>query len=391
MLTNSLTIPFDRIIWFIIRYSLLYDTINGAFLHGGSDLPISQSIKIILIILIIFKLVITKYFIRVWLIMTYSFFLFIHFSFIIPIELLGSSINHIFKFLSVPIFFYYIRNQFEQNSVLTLFRIKKVMNTNLFILIGNILIGLLGLGYAQYNGQIGFRGYFYAGNEVSGILLLLFPFTLFQLYIDKNRLSKKYFFYCCLLLLTAVLAVTKTAIIGTVLTLTYIPWICSSRKKKVLLPLILLILPIVGLILYHGITHSGIIDRWLFFYEKDGLWSLLSGRDSRVIESMQSYLKSSLSEQFFGLGGNTTVEMDPFDALFNYGILGAFLVYVFYFYLIVNSYLYKKRKYPYAALAFYCNLLILFTSCFSGHILFSGMAGIFIAIINGLTFYKQRL
>lgn len=384
------TVILDRVIWLIIRCSLLFDTINGFFLHSGRDLPISQSLKIVLLFLMICRLAGSKYLIVISLVFCYVISLSIHFSFTIPTGLLGESVNHVFKFLSVIIYFYYVRHQFRHYADKTLTYIKKAIRTNTFILIANVLIGLFGLGYAQYNDTIGFRGYFYAGNEVSGVLLLLFPFTLYQISIEKGIFNKKYLFYCLLLLVTGVLTVTKTAIFGTVLTLVFIPFIQpqAPKRKKWVPFILLLLLPVTGFILYYVITQSGITERWLYFYEQNGIWSLLSGRDGRVEESMYHYLRTTPINQFLGLGGNTTVEMDPFDTLFNYGILGIFLVYGFYLYLLIRTRIHTKSS-LYAPLAFFCDLLILFASSFSGHILFSGMAGIFIAIINGLVFYKS--
>lgn len=392
-IASTSTVFLDKIIWFIIRYSLLFDTINGFFLHSGKNLPVSQSLKIILLIFIVSRLLGNKYVIPVFLVLCYAILLSIYFTFIVPLDLWGDSINHVFKFLSVIIYFCYFYNQIKQKADLTLSRVKKVIKTNTFILVGNILIGLLGLGYAQYNDTIGFRGYFYAGNEVSGVLLLLFPFTLYQINIERGIFNKKYLFYCLLFLFTGILTITKTAILGTVLTLIFVPFMRThpeaKKKRKWVSLTILLALPVIGFILYYGITQSGIIDRWLFFYEQNGIWSLLSGRDSRVEESMYHYLKSDNINMFLGLGGNTTVEMDPFDTLFNYGILGMILVYGFYFSLLFVAQRHKKR-FLYAPLAFFCNLLVLFASSFSGHILFSGMAGIFIALINSLIFYKPQ-
>ena len=104
------TVFLDRMIWFIIRYSLLFDTVNGFFLHSGRDLPISQSLKTVLLFFVICRLASSKYLIIVPLVLCYVISLFIHFSFIIPSGLWGESINHVFKFLSVILYFYYISN-----------------------------------------------------------------------------------------------------------------------------------------------------------------------------------------------------------------------------------------------------------------------------------------
>lgn len=381
----------DKIIWIIIRYSLLFDTINGFILHGGNDLPISQAFKMLLLTLVAIRLAGTRNIVYIFLIIVYTSVLLVHLSLGQSAGQLGETINHLFKFLSVPIYFIYARFQLKQNPELTFVRIRKAMFTNTLILVGNVWIGLLGLGYAQYGDSIGYRGYFYAGNEVSGVMLMLFPFVLYQVIVKYGMLSIKYVIINLLILITGVLTITKTALLGVVLTVCFIPLIkpgsVSRKRKRWIFALLVLSMPVIGFIFYYGITQSGIIDRWLFFYDRNGLWFLLSGREDRVIGEIVDYLAAGWSGWLLGLGGNRTVETDPFDTLFNYGILGVVFVYGFYIYLLTIARIHRKKR-LYAPLIYFCDIMILCASALSGHILFSGMAGIFIALVNSLVFYE---
>ena len=90
------------------------------------------------------------------------------------------------------------------------------------------------------------------------------------------------------------------------------------------------------------------------------------------------------------MGESRTVEMDPFDVLLNYGIVGVLLCYSFYIYLLIKSWKYR-RKNMIAKLVLYVNLLILSASSFAGHIIFSGMASWLIALINTLIYIPDKV
>lgn len=59
------------------------------------------------------------------------------------------------------------------------------------------------------------------------------------------------------------------------------------------------------------------------------------------------------------MGGGITVERDFHDTLLNYGIIGVIIVYSFYAYVLIRSFIYyNKSEYPFAKivflLMFYC-------------------------------------
>ena len=384
----------NKIIWLIINYTLLFDSINGFFLHNGQDLFLSQGIKIILVFLILLKLITAKYRIYAIPILCYPIFLFIYWSTICP-WLLGDSVNTLFKFLSVILIFLYIKREILLRPDYTLLHIDKAIKINMIVLSVNILSGLFNIGYSQYGGEIGSRGYFYSGNEISGVILLLCPYLLYQIWIKKYIRSIKYYLLSLALLMVALFSTTKTAILGVLISFFLIPYLRSNsshthkKNRKWLIPILSIS---IGVSAYYGITYSGIADRWSFFYEKDGLLGLvLSGRDITAREYMVKFLSSDSLQKFLGLGRIGTVEIDPFDTLFHYGFLGIIVVYSFYLYLLIHACTHIKRKtFPYASLVCFIDILILFASSIAGHIIFSGMSGVFIALINGLIFYKKQ-
>lgn len=386
----------DWIIWHIIYFILLFDSINGFLLHTGQAIPLSQAIKIVLIFLISIRLVNRQSVYQLLLVFFYLFFMFAYWSVECP-ELLGDSLNTLFKFLSVVLMFLYIKQYVIKRPDFALKNIDKAISINIVVLIGNIILGILGIGYAQYGDSIGSRGFFYAGNEISGVMLVLFPYVLFRMKLLYSVTSYQYIIVAVLLVLTAMFAATKTAILGIVFTLCIIPVLNNavnlsrSRRLKLFLfgTLFLFVLVYGG---YYLIIDTELWERWSFFYEKQGLTYLLfSGRDEMVLSAMNTYLDSNAITCWLGRGQYDSVEVDPFDALFNYGIIGFFVVYSFYFTLLLKSNSLRKHSaYIFAPMVFLVDILLLVASSMAGHILFSGMSGVFIAILNGLMYYKLK-
>ena len=97
----------------------------------------------------------------------------------------------------------------------------------------NISLKLFGLGFAMYTMdslEIGSKGYFYAGNEVSGVLLILASFLMYwyQLF-DKKML---FILVGILSVLTGLYLTSKTAILGTIFSFIYF-FIFSPSKKRI--------------------------------------------------------------------------------------------------------------------------------------------------------------
>ncbi|WP_222116022.1 O-antigen ligase family protein [Algoriphagus algorifonticola] len=273
-----------------------------------------------------------------------------------------------------------------------------------FILIAfNIFLGVLGVGYSQYDspeGQgIGGRGFFFAGNEVAGIFLL---FSGVCWYLTKNLNGISRFLFFLLLLVLGVLNTSKTAILGIILIvgLIEVPKFFTKRMSLGrflgLLSLPLLVIGLVGII-YWGIQATGLIDRIAFFYDKlDLLTFILSGRNQMVQGALTFYPSMySFWDYLFGVGnqeflklmgiyhGNPhTIEIDFFDLLFMNGFLGLSLVLGIFVWATFRSLTQKQSKSPIWAI----NLVLLFVSFMAGHIFNSAMLGISLGMLNGLGF-----
>ncbi|MFK1964803.1 hypothetical protein ACIXHR_07725 [Bacteroides fragilis] len=66
------------------------------------------------------------------------------------------------------------------------------------------------------------------------------------------------------------------------------------------------------------------------------------------------FYKSPFEVLLLGMGGGITVERDFHDTLLNYGIIGVIIVYSFYAYVLIRSFIYyNKSEYPFAKIVFF--------------------------------------
>src|SRR5690606_35664825 len=124
----------------------------------------------------------------------------------------------------------------------------------------NMVFGTLGYGMAFYNhgysNALGTKGFIYAGNELT-ILLLAISFAI-ALWFYLNKQFKKYFIYFGLVMFFAFLMTSKTAL-GGVLIVFLIPPLSQIKfviRKKWIDYLILILglaLPMLSYIFYVGI------------------------------------------------------------------------------------------------------------------------------------------
>lgn len=391
----------DYLIWGLFASLLLTDTINGYFFNNNIYLPISQTYKIILLLLIYLR----TFFWKESSIINCIQLLYVSFliTYLAINDLnINETINTLFKYLTIIITFNYVSKQLKNRTTPTFSIYKHIIFINLIVIILNVFIGLLGFGYYSYGEDetgIGFKGFFNAANEVSGLILVIYPFTLFHFAIKYGYKSKQYILIALILFSSAVLMGTKTSMIAVLITLVCLPYLqvkkTKNSTKKLLKNLTFLFISIcfISLIIYYIIDDIGLLDRWIYFWDKhDGniISFLLSGRDDFWEFKKQIYLNANSIELLFGFGcWGKGIEVDFLDALFNFGIIGFIIIYSSYAYLVINSYrLTKNNDYPYSKIVFFTNILILCSSSISGHILFSGMINNFIAIINSIAYYR---
>lgn len=372
---------------------LTIDAINGFFMANGINIPISPLFKIFIMALLTIGLLKQNNGIKlVWLIAIYATYLVIHLTLNTVSPQLGTTINHLFRFIISVLIYFFVVKYTKQYPEWSYRSIKKIFKISTIVVVVNVLIGLLGLGYSAYGGNIGNKGFFYAGNELSGVVMILFPFMLYTLGMKYGTKNIKYIGITLLLLTTVALMGTKTALLVMLFTIPIIPQLYKKKINLAKISIILILsVSILVVILYYILDYYGMMDRWIWFYERGGVEEIIfSGRDKFWEKEKMEFYNANIFIQLFGLGESRTVEMDPFDTLLNYGYVGVLLCYSFYTYLFIKSWKYTRNN-MIAKLVLYINLLILGASSFAGHIIYSGMASWLIALINTLIYIPNHV
>lgn len=369
-----------RINFFLASILLLVDTLNGFFLFKGVNLPISQLFKLTFtftMIIGLFLLSNNKFY--VW------FFLFIFFAFFSNIpSLINNNPGEIIesltlsqKFLFTVLTYFYFTEYFKTSSTL---KYNFVFNINFIVIILNIILSIIGVGYYAYNEGIGFTGFFFAPNELSFLVLILCSHFLYEVNLRKP----KYFILIFIsFLIISVLLAMKVVIIGVFIVGLFIFFRRAITLKKITVVSIILLVVLSVLVKYSFLLES-FINMLEYRYNASDNWMnfILSNRDSYLIEKVDLYINSSFFVLLFGIENTFTVEMDLFDVLFNFGLIGFIIIYLFFAYVTVS--LKKKQNKSDSRFFLLVNLLVVITSLFVGHFVFSAMGGFFFAYFNAV-------
>lgn len=280
------------------------------------------------------------------------------------------------------------------------------LNTKLLVFIYYLYISLiigpfiLGFGYYAwefYPEKSGYYGLFYGANEISAILVILFPIVL-----DYLLRCKKYIISGISIILSficAYLVGTKTMLLGFIMTLLYllIPFLYKYYKKfswkyKIcFIGVVVLILILGCLILPHTPVYKNIALALDYFkIDSSNIFSyyginkmIFSGRLEFVVNIFKEVRWLGPLYYIFGIGKSILislkgVEIDLFDILFTLGILG----FIFYLVFMYNSVKDTKLGGVYK----YTFILGLLISLIAGHVLISTNVSIYLALL----FYYNR-
>lgn len=373
-------------------FLVIVDTINGFFLNKGMESPIGIIFKAF-ILLVAFKMLCSFPRFRGLLFFTTIYIP----TFLILVILntdsqVGATINHLLKFVNVVFIYYAAVVVFKSEGIQTK-NVELIFCINSIVLLLNIYSGLVGIGYYAYGEGGGCKGFIYAHNEMSGMQAVLYGVSYYFIY---NRYASRKIILLVVnlfFLMAALLVTTKAGILLVLISLILVPFVHMQsgvfrsffKMSKIKF---LVLFSVICLISYYGyslLDYSGAIDRWTYFFDKDGVNAIYSSRDTFWEEEKIEWEEGNIWVKLFGMGGARTVEMDQADALLNYGIVGVIIVYSFYLSLIVKAFRYRKKS-QYAKFVLGMDIFILAASCFAGHLLFSGLMGIPFALMNALIF-----
>ena len=267
-----------------------------------------------------------------------------------------------------------------------------VLGGNCVIFIANILAGIFGYGYSTYGGSvsessIGVKGFFYAGNEISAILVVFAGLYLGKAYAK----SKMIFIMVAIFWIVVGFSVsTKTAILAVWLLVLATPLLFEGRKIFLLnnLPSVIFMAGLALLIFqsvsfYMIFKETALYGRMDFFFRNHGVIGvILSGRDLYTYAMWQDFQSSaSVFNMIFGNGvsyyADRTVystELDFADMFFWHGMSGVFIS--LFIFSALSAYAVKhftESRYLFARTVLFTNFLLLFIANLSGHIFTSGM------------------
>jgi len=384
----------DSFILLLFYPLLLIDSINGFFLLNGSGLPISQAYKLTLMIILFARLsfISMKNFLFALSLLVYTsgvtffFIVYLSSSFEKPMSVLFIFL----KFFFFVITFFY----FEKTILKSDDHIKSAKNIcffNFSVIIINLVLGIMGYGFPIYTAtdsdvSIGVKGYFYAGNELSAVYIILVAVVLAHFVPLIKKKSLLYLTVLICFLFSATLA-TKTAIGGTFILSTatifyhkkYIEKTPFNIRNILVATFSLLFTSLISLYFF---IKSAAFERMMYYYnDLSNIYRfLMSGRDQFL--SRKTFIFASANNVFnflFGMGEYVSVEMDLFDTFFTFGLIGTALFYSIYFYFNRHIYFYfKEKRRSFSENIINISLIMIFIQSFiSGHVLYSGMATLF--------------
>lgn len=364
---------------------LLIDWCNGVLFHYGINMPISILMKVTLIILA-FPLVLGK---PKNILLFTTIFLYIGIvcmqKVIVGNALIFESLTLLIRVLYTIVMYIFFKNQILKNAIYTINRVKNIIFINWLIVVAAIFLGAIGYGeYSYATAFIGTKGYFIAGNELSGTFFIL---TSMVMYFSKSKTNL--FFIIVTSILVSVLIASKVSLLSTIFAVLFVIK-CKLIKLNALVKYLIFSIALIAssFTLYTVLAESDILTRWLFFYEKDGLGYLLfSGRLEFISNPLTDFKTFGLLDFIFGNPSISTVEMDFIDILMHFGVLGVLLFYSMIFYVVLKVF---RSNSSFRTITLFIDVLLLIISSLAGHIIFSGLAGLFIALVNSLINSKEN-
>lgn len=245
---------------------------------------------------------------------------------------------------------------------------------------------LLGIGFQTYgNGSVGYKGLYYAQNDIGYILGTLYLFSIYRLW--KKLSFANLIVSLAILTFNLVLGLKSNYLMVGFVTVIYVFNLRDVKRKWIskLIGVLIISGGIVFVLSQYRSEIQSIILRWqYFYYQEEGLSFWTSSRIERVPVAYDWVVNQFGSWGIVwgtGLGymahtvfnASNFVEMDFFDILFQLGVIGVIFVYGFY----VSRY---KKYCPKGAFK-WAFLLAIICSTLAGHVLESALSGMFFAMV----------
>ena len=295
--------------------------------------------------------------------------------------------SSILKFLYLPLSIIYLKNyEFKINK-------NKILTTIIFTYIGIFIISyIFGLGanaYLDTDGKTGFKSLFTSINEFSAIIVGLLPIV--TTYLKKQ---KKYLLLTTVLLgsfICSLLVGTKVLLGGVIFVCLYLLYqerqkiFCNKSKQiKTVIILSAVVLSVLGIFTFTKTRtfNNMVVQNDFFKVEKvlsyEFLNKIIYNDRLSFLEDNYNHFKIQNSfSKLLGIGYNSNyskmVEIDIFDTLFRFGIIG----FILFTYSMINTINVHKMKQE-SKISFFLLIIISLTS---GHVLIYPAVSIYFACL----------
>lgn len=396
----------------------LIDILNGFFLASNLSVPLGIFYRTIFLIFLIFLILLKKPSNKIFIIIVVLFLIGNSFIFIMqhiflqnPITWILDDIGTFVKYFLWVLIPYYMC---QRTIFFEIERVEKIFIwINIFFTLGLLIPYILGVGtYTYAASNAGFKGYFFAQNDLACAFIILITFSGWQLLKKLNTKWNTSLVVIIILFLadffSLVLVGMKTGVVYGVLVVIYlfVSLLLNTSNQLVVKRVIIWFISI-GVIFFVSFKGMGILLKMIegtynrmvyFYYLYGGDWIRLlsSSRSDYLKKGMNLFLedKHFPFTFFWGQGfayreGNYgrfgLIEMDFFDIFFGLGILGVGLfIFMVSYFLVISL---KKNSRSIYSLLF---IVTLFYSFFAGHVFFSAVSSTLLGLIAGGIILSQK-
>ncbi|MBD5489143.1 MAG: hypothetical protein HDR13_10180 [Lachnospiraceae bacterium] len=381
-------VKYSNIIMWLLIISPIIDNINGYLLLTENNTSISaiyKTITFFICVFILIKIIPTRKEIGRKILVLFFFTIQIG---IFGLNDIGGCIYNVSALIKLLmpmiIIMTMIKLNYYDNTIVRC--VEKICNSYCWFFPVSLIVPMLfDIGFDTYRSGFGNKGFYYAGNEISAIMVIILTMEIEKYKTDKTKLN----------FINIILGVAGTICIGTkasyiALAILLLVGLSSEQNiNKKLLSICLLIPSVFGGLWYITNHVNSIVQninaiRWRYLMASGIVNFLLSGREvtaRRVFR--QVYDEDVLWKLILGIGpyvaengaDHILIEMDLFDLLVQFGGIVTVIVILFY-----AQYL-KKALYSKKTIYIVGIILLYGISVFSGHVILAPMVGVVLAVL----------
>lgn len=400
----------EKFLFFLFIGSLLIDNINGFLLLEKIELPMSVGQLYRLFMLLSFGCLFVRYSTKKM--RTYAVFIGF-FLFLLPVlailehhQFMGMVEDYLFiTKLVLPFLIIYTFRCLRHRQIIKKGFLETIFYWFMIFVPFTLLVPkLLNVGYDSYILGGGFKGFYYANNEINIFLICtsIFAIDHFIESVLHRKPDFKFAIFTVLNFIALFMIGSKTSLLALALIVIIYLWKLRKRKTLLLGALFGLLLGtlLLGVVFQKQIVEM--VERLLYYFHR------FASPDSKEGGSIFDFLFSLRNQRFypsfalnvienplgvfhflFGVGHfaqvdlsvlETLMEMDFFDTFLWYGAIVAFSVLILYFTFFYRSFR-RKGKFVYQLMFLFCYLF----AFMAGHVWYSALAGgIFALVCVGL-------